>query len=71
MMDIGTTYTETRWASCADCGWGGDTDIDIVVYYDTEVGDWPCPECQSVNEYKNELAWNGNDEYHDRMKEDW
>jgi hypothetical protein len=71
MMDIGTTYTETRWASCADCGWGGDIDIDIVVYYDTEVGDWPCPECQAVNEYKNELAWNGNDEHHDRMKEDW
>jgi hypothetical protein len=69
MMDIGTTYTETRWASCADCGWGGDVDIDIVAYYDTEIGDWPCAECGAVNEYKNEMAWNGNDEYHDRMKE--
>jgi hypothetical protein len=70
-MNIEATYTETRWASCADCGWGGDTDINIVVYYDIERGEWVCPECEAVNEYKNDLASNGNDEYHDTMKEGW
>jgi phage FluMu protein Com len=42
-----------------------------VVYYDIEHGEWVCPSCKAVNEYKNDLASNGNDEYHDTMKEGW
>lgn len=68
-MLIESTYSDDRWVGCRQCGWGGDITLDIVIYYDTEYGDWPCPECGAVNEYKNEVAWNGNDEYHDRMKE--
>jgi transcription initiation factor TFIIIB Brf1 subunit/transcription initiation factor TFIIB len=70
-MNIEATYTETRWAACADCKWSGDTDIDIVVYYDIERGEWVCPECEAVNEYKNDMAWNGNDKHHDTMREDY
>jgi len=70
-MRIEDTYTDTRWASCAECGWGGDTDVDIVAYYGTEIGEWPCPECDAVNEYKNDTAWDRADEAHDRMKEGW
>jgi hypothetical protein len=69
-MQIEDTYIDTRWAACSECGWGGDTDIDIVAYYGTEIGDWVCPECQSVNEYRNDTAWDRADELHDRMKEE-
>jgi hypothetical protein len=41
-----------------------------VAYYGTEIGDWVCPECQSVNEYRNDTAWDRADELHDRMKEE-
>lgn len=69
-MMIEDTYTDTRWAACSECGWGGDIDIDIVAYYGTEIGDWVCPECRSVNEYKNDTAWDRVDEYVDQMKEE-
>lgn len=69
-MQIEDTYIDTRWAACSECGWSGDTDIDIVAYYGTEIGDWVCPECQSVNEYRNDTAWDRADELHDRMKEE-
>ena len=69
-MQIEDTYIDTRWAACSECGWGGDTDIDIVAYYGTEIGDWVCPKCQSVNEYRNDTAWDRADELHDRMKEE-
>jgi len=62
-------YVATRWASCGACGWGGDVDIDIVYYYDIEIGEWVCAECQAVNEYCNETAWDRADEQHDTMKE--
>jgi hypothetical protein len=70
-MDIEATYAETRWAACAECKEGGDVDIDIVAYYGTEIGEWVCPSCEAVNEYKNDTAWDRADEYHDRMKEGW
>lgn len=71
MMDIQDTYTDTRWAACSECGWGGDIDIDIVAFYGIEIGDWACSECQAVNEYRNDTAWSRVDEDHDRMKEGW
>lgn len=70
-MDIQDTYTDTRWACCAECQEGFDIDVDIVAYYGIEIGEWVCPECEAVNEYKNDTAWDRVDEYVDRMKEGW
>ena len=68
-MEIEHTYSDDRWVSCADCGWGGDMPLDLVAYYTIEMGDWVCPECGAVNEYRNDTVWDRADEYHDMMKE--
>jgi hypothetical protein len=67
-MDIDYSFTEGRWVSCS-CGYGGDQELDIVGYYETEISEWVCPECEGVNEYRNNTMWDRADEYIDMMKE--
>jgi transcription elongation factor Elf1 len=69
-MLIESTYGDDRWVSCGDCGWGGDMSLDIVAYGQIEMAEWPCGECGATNEYTNDTAWAGVDEYVDQMKEE-
>lgn len=68
-MQFEEAYSDDRLVTC-DCGFDSELEIDLVSYGLTEVGDWVCPNCDNVNEYTNNRAFDLADNYRDMMKDE-
>ena len=71
-MQFEETYSDDRLVTCENppCSFDDDLELHIVSYGLTEVAEWECPACGSMNDYTNNRAFDLADNYRDMMKDE-
>lgn len=65
------THLVHRFVECPECGAEEEPTISVVSYGTVEVGEWTCPGCDSLNEYRRDWSWDMADQAFDMERETW